>query len=1068
MDSNQKASDENIFWTAKLLSAIAEQTGDGFTVADKSGHYTFVNNSFCEMTQYSKEELLTMTVFDILPSDVISKLFDQVSKRGEKGVREVKLQRKDGSTFLAEIYGFPIEVEGNELVLGTVRDITEKKIAIEKIRSSESRLKILFEESPISLWEEDFSQVKLYLDDLDIKNKDSLRKYLLSNKESVKQIAKKIKIIDVNQSTLDLYNITDKQTLLMDFTKIYNEESYEIFIGEILSLYFGETNFEIEISGYKATGEPIDLLIRFSVVPGFAKTLSKVIVSVIDITEVKSLGKKYQDLIETINDLVWEVDTKGCFNYVSPRCLELTGYSPEELLSKRYQDIIPKNEERDIPRVFSQFISKKLPFIRIENKIEKKSGQLVFLESSGMPILNDSGELLGYRGVSRDVTFRKKAERKLKYRVEFEHLISEISTKFISTPANQIKEQIEDSLKKISDFSQVDLAYIRTINQDSHTCSISYLWKSENLAINKKDFQNLDLNLLETTLNAIIDKGYTVIPSINERISEYQNLKHIFLHSEIKSILYVGMFNKGELIALLGIGLSRERTWTNDEINLLKFVGRIFTNFLIQMQDNLEIQKLSTALEQSFNSIVITNVNGTIEYVNPYFSQISGYSFEEAIGRTPRILKSGTHDLSFYKNLWQTISQGNVWRGEFHNKKKDGTFHWEQATISPIKDIDGKIINYIGVKEDITAKKIFEETLKNEKAKIETNLDNIAEGILIFELNGDLYLANKQFRKYYAKIYKQDIPKSIFDFPVERNSFNEVIVNLFNSSGAELVTINPIEGFHLQLESTTIKISKEIKSNISIIARDITSFVEFNQLREQFVSTVSHELRTPITSINLAIKSLKKYQDRLDEKKRNKLLDIIDKSSSILTTMVDDLLILSRLEAGKIIIQWDEYDLINVISDVKFQFGLKLEQKKSEILIKGELKTNLRGDSKRIEQVIRILVDNAIKYSPDNSLVQILVVDNYKGNYNPASHNGVLVQIIDNGEGIPKKDLQRLFQRFFRSETVSKISGNGLGLSIAKEIVNLHGGEIYVDSQWQKGTTFSLFLPRNILKPVID
>jgi len=125
----------------------------------------------------------------------------------------------------------------------------------------------------------------------------------------------------------------------------------------------------------------------------------------------------------------------------------------------------------------------------------------------------------------------------------------------------------------------------------------------------------------------------------------------------------------------------------------------------------VELRKLSTAVEQSANSVVITDANGVIEYVNPKFTAVSGYSREEAIGQTPRILNSGKQSDSYYADLWATISSGREWRGEICNNSKDGRRYWELSSIAPVKDESGTIINYVSIKEDISGRKLHEEQL---------------------------------------------------------------------------------------------------------------------------------------------------------------------------------------------------------------------------------------------------------------------------------------------------------------------------------------------------------------------
>ncbi|NTW12389.1 MAG: diguanylate cyclase, partial [Anaerolineales bacterium] len=139
-----------------------------------------------------------------------------------------------------------------------------------------------------------------------------------------------------------------------------------------------------------------------------------------------------------------------------------------------------------------------------------------------------------------------------------------------------------------------------------------------------------------------------------------------------------------------------------------------------------ELRKLSQAVEQSANAIVITNTEGNIEYANPKFVEVSGYSLSEVLRETPRILNSGEHSPEFYRNLWQTIKAGRVWRGEVHNRRKDGTLYWEDSTITPVFDSDHKLVNFIAIKEDITARKALEEAERSHRRLAEALRDTSA------------------------------------------------------------------------------------------------------------------------------------------------------------------------------------------------------------------------------------------------------------------------------------------------------------------------------------------------------
>jgi PAS domain S-box-containing protein len=149
----------------------------------------------------------------------------------------------------------------------------------------------------------------------------------------------------------------------------------------------------------------------------------------------------------------------------------------------------------------------------------------------------------------------------------------------------------------------------------------------------------------------------------------------------------------------------------------------------LALQSRDELRTYYQVIEQSGNSIVITDAQGSIRYVNPKFEQVTGYSLDEALGQNPRILKSGKQSLEFYRNLWKTITSGQVWQGEFQNRRKDGSHYWESATIAPVKDESGKITHYVAVKEDITAQKELRETLTRQNEYLSA-LQNITLELL--------------------------------------------------------------------------------------------------------------------------------------------------------------------------------------------------------------------------------------------------------------------------------------------------------------------------------------------------
>ena len=193
------------------------------------------------------------------------------------------------------------------------------------------------------------------------------------------------------------------------------------------------------------------------------------------------------------------------------------------------------------------------------------------------------------------------------------------------------------------------------------------------------------------------------------------------------------------------------RNFKSDDTNKIIRVTAV-RDISVRKQAEKEINKLSMAVEQSANTIVITDLNGNIEYVNSKFSELTGYTAQEVLGQNTRILNAKTQSKKYYIDLWETITAGNVWKGEFHNKKKNDEYYWEQVTITPIKNKTGKTTNYLAIKEDITAIKKAKETIKKEYARFKNIMDINPAGIYIIDKQHNIEYVNPVIKKEFGQI----------------------------------------------------------------------------------------------------------------------------------------------------------------------------------------------------------------------------------------------------------------------------------------------------------------------------
>jgi nitrogen-specific signal transduction histidine kinase len=233
----------------------------------------------------------------------------------------------------------------------------------------------------------------------------------------------------------------------------------------------------------------------------------------------------------------------------------------------------------------------------------------------------------------------------------------------------------------------------------------------------------------------------------------------------------------------------------------------------------------------------------------------------------------------------------------------------------------------------------------------------------------------------------------------------------------------------------------------------------FEQNLKNLISTLSHELRTPITVIAMSVDFLRSQGAGLTDEIKERLMDGILRNVGLLNELAEDVLILSQSDEKKLKLEWKEFNLYELLSDILYLIKPKADEKNVVIRLDLEIKLKIVGDKKRLGNLFRILIDNAIKYSRENSEILINRRNELLAHFNLPNAKGNLFSIADHGIGISKEDMLHLFEPFFRAKNALDTPGAGLGLKIAKEIIELHNGRIFVESDVGIGTTFFIYLP---------
>jgi PAS domain S-box-containing protein len=374
-------------------------------------------------------------------------------------------------------------------------------------------------------------------------------------------------------------------------------------------------------------------------------------------------------------------------------------------------------------------------------------------------------------------------------------------------------------------------------------------------------------------------------------------------------------------------------------------------------------RRLLLAVEQSPGSIVITDLDARIEYVNEAFVRNSGYSREALLGQNQRILQSGKTPRATYASLWDALGRGLSWKGEFINRRRDGSEYIEFDIIAPIRQSDGRISHYVGVKEDITEKKRLGEELNRHRHHLE-----------------------------------------------------------------ELVA------------TRTTQLAE---------ARDAAEAA--NRAKSAFVANMSHEIRTPMNGI-LGTAYLMR-RDGVTQKQAGQL-DKIDALGRHLLGIINDILDLSKIEAGKLVLEDIDFMLadllraaIAVTEDAVAAKGLHLRVRMSG------MPTALRGDHKRLAQALVNYLSNAAKFTEQGDIT-------LRGSVVETGADGYVLrfEVIDTGIGLSAAQQTRLFNAFVQADgsTSRKYGGTGLGLAITRRIAGMMGGEVGVISAPGQGSTFWL------------
>ncbi len=938
----RKKAEEDFIESEQKYKALFESANDAIFLMDDN-HFIDCNKPTLEMFGCLREEIIGQTPVmfspefqsDGRPSEVSAKEKIQKAMKGEEVRFEWIHKKLDGTPFLAEVSLNRLELKGREYLQAIVRDISKRKKAEEEIIEKEKGLREAQRIAVLGSWEWDLKKNKVSWSD---QTYQILGLDPEHTKANLNAFLKKVHIDDRDRVNKIIQSAIDKKKPVEFFHRIIKPDKEERIVHSRVDMVCDSQNNPVRFIG-----------------------------TIHDLTDLRRAQKalqeseeKFRAIFEKGQFAVVLSTTEGKLIQTNQAAQELFGYSDKELKNKYFIDLTHPDDQAESKDHYRRLIQGKIQHFVLEKRYIRKNGDVKYCYIGVSPIRNGAGKTINTIGMITDITEQKQAEQQIKQRTEELSLINAMNTMINAGESiDQIFQYFSSSLLRLYACHITGFAM-----QMKDGLSLSF----EHVSMPSKL-----LKTLENKVQKMVQKHVFVPPSDGLLMQCIHGKEPQLLRTkeEIRTIITEFATKKStlkiipDIVKLLNmnfvcnfplrlgddrlgmiITISRQ-DYDKQDVKRMKNLIEQMVSIIIRKRVEEERTKLSTVVEQMAETVVITDTEGNILYANPAFEKTSGYSREEAVNKNMNMLKSGKQRGDFYEKLWNTIERGKVWKGKMLNKRKNGTLYEERATISPITNEMGKIVNYVAVKQDITRESQLENQLIQSQ-KLET-VGTLARGIA--------------------------------------HDFNNILGTILGYNDMAMEEVASSEKIHRYLTHMR---------KASIRARDLV-----NQ-----VLTFS--------------------QDFKPEPKSVKIQNLIR----------------------------DSLTLFNPTASENINIETNIDQSLPSIL----------ADPSQIQQVLLNLLTNANQAMQDKGGNLIFSADTIQVGKTMADKipdltegEYVRVSVADTGAGMDAETKSKIFEPFFSTKPVG--IGTGLGLSVVHGIIKNHNGVITVESEKNRGTTFTIYLP---------
>ena len=908
-------------------------------------------------------------------------------------------------------------------VFATFDDITELKTALDELNKSKVLLEVKVEERTKEILKVSGLQKAILKNaPLAILTSDPEGTFLSINPAGEKMLGYTANEIIGKQNPLFFHDMPEMIEFCRKITGNSHPSEEEIYQTALQNMFQRTT----EWTWVRKNGEKFPVRITHSTITDDNGTLLGYMGLIIDISEER---KAISDLLESeerFHNMFY--DHASIMLLIHPESGEIieANKSAEQFYdiafnsgTKRHITEINELPEQSIHAEISNAFSSRQNVFVFNHKI--RSGEIRTVEVHSTPIEFGGKKILF--SIIHDITDRIVAESALKK--------SEIENRAII-------QAVPDLMFRI----RRDGTYL-----DAHFQNDSSLYVPKEVFIGKKISEILPPNLAEQSMNSI-EKAFAT-----GKIDQYEY--SLPVHGNDR-------YFENRITAI-----------TDDE------VLSIIRDITLRKESETALQMQSAAFESFALAIIITDIYGYIQWSNSAFTRLTGYSNEEAKGKTPgQLVKSGKQNKIFYKDLWDTILEKKVWTGELINKKKDGTLYYEEQSITPVMNPRGEIANFISIKIDITERKQMETALRKSEERMKLAFLAAQDGIWDWNIENDEVFYSARYKMMlgyeedeldsHADTWKQlmhpdDVPRAL-----------QVVKDVLDRKREYVMEfrMQHKDGHYVDILSRGFPICREPDGPIVRIVGTHHDLTERNRaaeslrhanaeleralrIKDEFLASMSHELRTPLSAILGISESLADQIHGPVNERQLRAVRTIETSGRHLLELISDILDLSKFEARQLKLDFTSVHVADVC-ETSLLLVRELALKKN-IQLNGTMDPQVQrihADNRRLRQMLINLLNNAVKFTPDGGTVELKVTGN------PVDQT-VSFAVIDTGIGIAPEDLGRLFQPFVQLDSGlnRQYEGSGLGLALVDRMARLHGGEVTVHSEPGKGSRFTILLP---------